>query len=808
MKLLDRKVLTISIAILLFLIPFFWLKPGEMDLGGDSNRLYFYDPLSNLFGFAMYSVGAWGTGIVVYNQYFIPYLLFLSFLKFIFVSPTILIDIFNGLKLSCSFIFVFLIVKELLLQKDLKKELTIGEWCSAIMASLVYTFSSAVLDNMKYALITHDHVFLNPLIFYLLLRYVITLSIKYIWIVLFITFIFSSSFSLYGPPLYAFYPLTILFLLLYNAFVLKKSFPWKGFIIGVLFFLGLHAFHIFPVVSNVFDTGSEFNRRVFESRSNVNAGLIGFTNILSAGKVSEHILLPLEVHKQNWGLLFIPMFMILGFLFLRKKDKTLLLISIFFFITLFLVSANITYIGVEFYKKLFYIPGFGMFRNFYGHWQFVYTFFYSLLVGLTLAAVFIKLKKKYIIVTIIFIITLLMIRSEAIFNGEIIDTTHRTSKNVKVTIQIDPHYEKMLSYLKQIPDDGKILHMPFTDYAYNIVGGKDKGTAYIGQSMPSFIAGKNDFAGYQNIDPFSEVFVKLVKEKNYAGIKQMMSLLQIRYILYNSDETVSNTYFPAFPYGYTGVPTFRDELQRFVESITSKKKYKIGTYTLYEVDKNDYLPHFYVAKDVFLYNTNPTYDTQYSKASSFFPTNHFDNNEKRIAFLDREICDDILSNKTCDKRKLEYERDTVKIIYQRINPTKYKLEIQNASKPFLLVFQQAYSTKWKIHPVDTTLDKKNKVDSYFGGEIIELAPNKKKIDSLPFETFMKPSIYKSSHIEINGYANAWYIDPQKLSPGDKNKFGIIIEVDSQRFFYFSLIISLVTLGIFLLYGIKIFRDRL
>jgi len=40
----------IIISVILFFIPFFWLKPGEMDLGGDSTRLYFYDPVSFKIG--------------------------------------------------------------------------------------------------------------------------------------------------------------------------------------------------------------------------------------------------------------------------------------------------------------------------------------------------------------------------------------------------------------------------------------------------------------------------------------------------------------------------------------------------------------------------------------------------------------------------------------------------------------------------------------------------------------------------------------------------------------------------------------
>ena len=80
------RIIVLLICIMLFILPFSWLKPGEMDLGGDSNRLYFYDPISSLKAFAIYSVVPYGTGTISHNQDFIPFLLFVAFLKSIFPS--------------------------------------------------------------------------------------------------------------------------------------------------------------------------------------------------------------------------------------------------------------------------------------------------------------------------------------------------------------------------------------------------------------------------------------------------------------------------------------------------------------------------------------------------------------------------------------------------------------------------------------------------------------------------------------------------------------------------------------------------
>lgn len=797
----------ILIAIILFTIPFFWLKPGEMDLGGDSNRLFFYDPFSNLKAFAIYSVVPWAVGEVSSNQYFIPFLLFLTFLKSLVISPTILIGIFNGLKLSGSFIFIFLIIKELL-RKEEGETMSLNQFMGAIIGAFFYTFSPSVIENMKYALVTHSQVFLNPMVFYFILRYLTTLSLKYLWIGILVTFIFSTNFSLQAPPpLFAFYPIALGFLLFYNYRILQKSIPWRGVVFAVSFFLGLHAFDFFPVFTNLFDKGGLLNTRAFESISGENVGLIGFNALLSAGKVSEHILLPLSLvyQKFNWSLIVIPLLAFLGFLSIRRKNKTVLLVSAFFLITLFLVSANVTHFGVEFYRKLFLIPGFGMFRNFFGQWQWVYTFFYALLVGLTISYLFSRMKEKYILVITIGAIGLLLFRNGIVFNGDVVNVIHRGTKDLGVIIHMDPHYEQMLEFIKKIPNDGRIIHMPFTDYAYNIVGGANRGV-YVGHSMPSFLAGRNDFSGYQNINPFSEAYVRLVKERNYSLIKRMMSLLQIKYVLYNSDEKVSDKYFTGFLYGYTGTPASGPALMEFVKNISGKKVYEVGYYSLFEVEKKNYLPHFYTASTTILYENNPTYDIDYSRALSFFPDKHLNKHkDPRIAFLDSEACKKIVSSKICNKDKYNEDIQAVQLAYKRINPTKYRLRIKNATKPFLLVFQDQYSEHWKLYPSRPALVANKISDSYFDGSINELAPENQVIDFNPFETNGFRPLFDNTHIQVNGYANAWYIESHEMSGG--KEYELIVEMTSQKIFYFSLGITIVSLFIFLLYGFRLFIKR-
>ena len=379
---------------------------------------------------------------------------------------------------------------------------------------------------------------------------------------------------------------------------------------------------------------------------------------------------------------------------------------------------------------------------------------------------------------------------------------NRGSKNVGVVIRMDPNYEKMLEYIKNIPNSGRIIHMPFTDFAYNIVGGANRGV-YVGQSMASYIAGKNDFAGYHDIDPFSEIFVKISREKEYGLIKQMMSLLQVRYILYNSDELISDKFFPTFPYGYTGVPASSSAALDFVRNISYKKIYETGHYSLFEVDKKQYLPNFYIASDLFFYDTNPKYNTQYFKALSFFPaTQSGPNSGGKIAYIDRQACKKILTKDICDKNNHKMDNKNIQIIFQKVNLTKFKVEIKNSTKPFLIVFQNSFTPKWELYESEKNTNQKDNSESYYDGSIVEIKPVSNYIDQKPFQTNSLKSIYMDTHIEVNGYANAWYVDPSKFGTRDYN---LIAEMTGQKIFYYSFAVSLVTLVVFVLYGIRIFR---
>lgn len=90
------------------------------------------------------------------------------------------------------------------------------------------------------------------------------------------------------------------------------------------------------------------------------------------------------------------------------------------------------------------------------------------------------------------------------------------------------------------------------------------------------------------------------------------------------------------------------------------------------------------------------------------------------------------------------------INYQKINPTKYSISINQAPNPFILTLNERFSRFWKIYQVDVGKGKK-KIEEY-------------------------------NHFMINGYANAWLID----NIGDSKW---LIEFSPQPLFYVGLTIT-------------------
>ena len=194
---LSQRPLVVAISLMLFILPFFWFKPGEMNIGGDGGRLYFYDPVDIFIHLASYAVMPFGTGSVSPLFHYLPLVIILIFLKSIINSPFLLIALYSGMKITISFLAVYGIVNEFIGNRSTEdKHTLVAGKVASILAGLFYVFNPAMTENYVRALPSHDQVFLNPLIFYLVLRYMNTDRLRYLFYCLFGSLLFHTIFRL------------------------------------------------------------------------------------------------------------------------------------------------------------------------------------------------------------------------------------------------------------------------------------------------------------------------------------------------------------------------------------------------------------------------------------------------------------------------------------------------------------------------------------------------------------------------------------------------------------------------------------
>ncbi len=737
---MKHRTVVALIALVLLVIPFFWLKPGEMDLGGDSNRLFFYAPIDYLKA-SLYGVPQVGLvhEITEPRYFYLPYVSLIAVLRFFF-SPTAVISLFNGLKLSMSFVMIYLIVFDLLrgvVDRDGRR----SRYLAAILAALFYVVAMGSLNMEFYwstAITSHNQVFLNPLFFYLLYKFLQVNKDVYLWLAVLLSFIFAPNFSLSAaPPFFAFYPLALAFLLLYTKLFSPKGILWAGLFKGLFLFIGVHSFQYFPLIVSLFDQNSFSSSRVFDKQLIVSAGVSYFMALRSQGKAVLNILVPSGYTGFQWTSIVMPLLVLAGYFFNRKVRKKHLLVSIFFIITLFLATANITNIGYELYRRLFYLPGFSMFRVYYTQWLYAYIFFYSLTLGFSVYSLMTVLKVRYKYILCFIVLGLTIVSGYRLFTGSLVNqAVIRGSRQIPLVFKMDKRYEKALAFIRTLPEDGKFLFLPLTDFYFQVISG-ESGGAYMGPSMLLHLTDKYSFVGYQDLYPYSEDIMKYVKEKDYYRMLRIFTTLNIRYIFHNTDPSAYESGFTPGPFGYmmTSLPKTQKEYQDFLTYFPLKVIYTNGPYTIYQIDQSVYNPTIFIPVGVYQ-SGELNFDTKFI---------HW-------AFIDKQICDALSTQTFCQAS--QYLQPKARTSYKMINPTVYAVNIhlEEPLDQLLLVMQHKYHNGWKLE---------------INGKYLS----------------------DDKHIEVNSYANGWILDKKDLS--GSQDFVLYIIFDTYKYFVYG---SVVTTG--------------
>lgn len=808
LRFFNSRWLIVFICLILGFIPFFWFKPGYIDIGGDSTRLYFYDPIHFLQSFVLNifwpdSLGTENVGI-----YLLPFTLLLALLKFILRFSYLVIGLINTTNIVVGFLAVYGIVKEFLTNdKTYHTEQQQNVRYAAIIGGLFYTLIPiASLAGWDLPLVLQTQRFVYPLIFWLILKFIHSKKTFFLIFAVFISFLFAQNFSWVAlPNMVGFFGISIIYFGIYSYFVKKTWLPAKRIAIAIIIFLLIQAFQYIPVISSLLTKNSAVSNQLAQSDS------IG-NYIDSIAIYTEHAYQFIGVTPFSSqtpfqvALCIFPLLII--FMLCRNKNIYVLLPVGFLGMLYLLVTGKITKIGYFLFKEIFLLPGFVMFRNFYGKWEDVFLFFYALVVGYAVfyTIIFLKGYKKIIFLT--FLVLILLINAWPFIKGDISNRilTQDTGVVVRSSLKVDPEVNSLLQYIRKIPYSGRNLSFPIADFSYQIIGGEKDDGAYFGPSMIAHLSGKTSMSSSFSLRPFTQGLYISAKKNNLTSFENIFPLLGIQSVAYDSDPYVYEV-FATFPYNEAKefMPKTQLSYGVFIKQLSLNNKIDFGKwYHLYSVSKNLLLPKIYIADktiqlDKNLYLTADSYDERNFPAATYI-LNHFrqndDDNDIRKVFLKGDISTPTIT--------------VPKITFVQINNAKYIITVTHVQGPYVLVFSQSFNPNWKLFLADNKTaqmeEDKQVIGSYFNGSIKEKIATNDFLNSEIFQTVGKNSVADSRHYLANAYANAWYIVPSDVK--GKSNYTLILEMTDERYVYIGLIISCVGLLLWLgWFGKEVLSNR-
>ena|GEM_PF-970236 len=829
------------LGVVLFFIPFFWFNNNEIDLGGDSARLYFLDPIScieNVSLFGITPASAIGKSIPLFYQ--TPFIAVLFLIKLLLFNSSYFLNCFYyGFLLSGGFLFFYLSIKEFWNNLGGCSKANAFIKLGWILSSLFFVLSPLVFYELQAALPFNNQLFLYPLFFYLFLKYLG--SERYFYLVLYIvvTFIFAINFSVnVFPWFFSYFFFIILFLLIYSLINHKFILYLKGLAVFIIIFLFIQSFQLIPQLNGVFSESDPYNKML---SGELNPGLNYFESIRPFTRVIYNLSnqyqygISSAYNHSNKGLIYeygikyIPVFFIYiliiilaGFLLMKNKSdmklkKNYFLLLLIFLVLLFLMSVNINAYSIKFYQSLFSIPGFSMFRSFYTKFNFVYIFFYSILLGISLSILGDRIKKTAMFVYPL-IFFLIIFNAWPLISGKVSNSKHFNSKEIKRTMNVGSEYFKAIDYIKNKKIDSKQLSFPLSFEEYQVLKGKDHGV-YVGPSWIATLAGKNNFVGMGSFAEFSELAMLLFESHESENFRKLMTLLNIGYVIHDSDEYIYENF--NHPYTKSLKEIFPDQsgISEFVKSLSFEKQFQIKTFNLY-FDNENFLPHLYIPNVALV-----------SKRSIEDLEKIFTNEKWKVGsavfFANQNIGkESFLSEIT------NYDKENQVIEFKKINPTKYRVRVHGAKGEFPLVFSESFHEGWKAYLAnpenfqsnsndqisndqfeDKVKDYKildgNEEDQASKEELAEFVEkglvtdlgngSEKKIkhkkwedgkekidyvekysidfvsknfqgtiqnDNLPsgniFETWFRDPIQEENHLTANGYANSWIVDTNEV----------------------------------------------
>ncbi|MCP4649299.1 MAG: hypothetical protein GY853_04340 [PVC group bacterium] len=801
------------IVVILFCIPFFWSSPNHYNLGGDDSRLYLYSPYEWLHNVALYS---WFdiSGISSYNpqQFSFPFVILLALLQKIFFFLNIQ-KLAWGLTLSFGFFSIYLFIEELLQDKN-----NLNSTISAAIGGLLYVFFPLIFYiDWPQPLYNLYAIAVFPSFLWFFLKAVNNADVRY----LLGGAVVSALFSLVIVNFPWFLPFAIgafIFLVLY-CFLIEENKGRLGFylLLYVLFSILFNLFWIIPLLHSIlfggFASEATVGGGVKEAALNVIHSVAPSMNIFDTlcGLLSRELIFgwnwPQKViakYTFNFSAFsaLLPGVIFLSLLIRQGKVRTKKLLVIFSLITVilaYLQTVNIGGWGVKLFDWLIYtVPWWTMLRNFFSKVPIAYGIFFSITIGIAVFHVLERINKQKIkrIFVAGLIVVILVQALPFIFGRVNALPVYNADIPLNRNIIVPDYYRETTEYIKKLRV-GRVLTLPMTFATWSIFKSSCGKGLYVGSSPIKVFTGKDDFngkMGFERISGLPELIIDAYqKDANVLGY--VFGKLGVRYMLYNTQmEKLPEVLKTGWLWEYETLSNNKS-IKSILSSVANERLAVFGPLEIYKINDEFFLPHIYPAKKASVVKGDISALMSLSEG--------IDLDKSDVLFFEK--------NETTKGKGIFSDEGRIEggnnpeIVFKKINPTKFSVEIKNAKHPFWLVFNERFHEDWNIYKTqisDANTLRNDELSSYsqFGVKEseyrLQFAPQDFKF------LFLKPMDLQ--HKVANAYANAWYIEPENFEKS--NNFSFVIYFLPQSFFYLGLLISvfsmLLSVIFMIVYSIK------
>lgn len=597
---------------------------------------------------------------------------------------------------------------------------------------------------------------LSPLIIIYLTKYINTNRIKYL-ILVGLLIAFASIQIQFSVMLFI--------LVTFYSFLVANANMHK--IIKIILFITLiplliHSFWILPSainfssVTEIVVAASNTDNLNSWSTSLINAfGLIGYR--------SHHFSTALDNHnyKDIWNFLSASLLILVFSSLFAARGRIPFFFGIVSIVTLIFTTAASPPFGnlVTFLYSNY--PIFNLFREVY-HLTFLLGFSYSVMLGYTFHKIYnYKNIMGYKLISVLFIIIIIVAYNPFMYTGNF---------NGQIqTYEFDGHDISLMNSYQKSDGSYRVLYLPMVSpFKYN-------NSKYNGLD-PIIAYSKKPSMGNNINSQFIRYMALNLHDDTYGNLYNLLDLSSVKYIFYR------NNYKSILPhYLKDGQYAVYDDLYDIRPIWQNENLYKtlIDSEELIIVEKSknivvfenkNYLPFVYAVPNLkYVDSISDFYQNLESNTSQIWQQNI------------------IVSSQNQNKTIPQVHTSIRPYIYfQKINPTKYKIKIENAKEPFYLTLSESFNLGWQAY-INTDTIRCDPIDIYKNANVTECKPEFKLFEVTDITKIFSDTIPEDNHFIANGYSNAWYIDPQQLDTGEN--FTVTLYFKPQSYFYIGLIIS-------------------